>query len=377
MNRIFFKRKGNLFDSIDDCFVTLCFYIIFKKLKKKEGSNLQKTNKKDVQYLNEFQRDYKDVLELFQKLKYDLSYQKKFGDILSELIQEKVNISKELSEYFRYIKYRTDGMNQADKYKMYYLFGMILVVTRSVDSYDNFDLDDTYKKMCKAIEDCCIDKNVGMPVYQLMGPEEDYEDEDGYDYYDEYYKEIVLRELKEFILETALILKRIEKESDEFYINFIDLLDYKILFNFETEEFELLEDKKKIVVDPENKGIENSKFCIFNVSDFFYNVGRKYNGTFGFTRFYHVNKDNNVNITDDQAICIGKFFHLLLLSATSTGSDEFSVVVSEFLNDSYLESQFKVEMDFLLEAIFSEDRNVITSLVREAQIPNYKTLDIK
>ena len=155
------------------------------------------------------------------------------------------------------------------------------------------------------------------------------------------------------------------------------MAEYKILFNFKTEEFELLEDKKMIVVDPENKGIENSKFCIFNVSDFFYNVGRKYNGTFGFTRFYHVNKDNKVNITDEQAICIGKFFHLLLLSATNSESDEFSVAVSEFLSDNYLESQFKVEMDFLLEAIFSEDRNVITSLVRETQIPNYKTLYIK
>ena len=87
---------------------------------------MQKTNKKNVQYLNEFQKDYKDVLELFQKLKYDLEYQKKFGNILSELIKEKVDFSKELSEYFRYIKYRTDGMGQSDKYKMYYLFGMIL-----------------------------------------------------------------------------------------------------------------------------------------------------------------------------------------------------------------------------------------------------------
>lgn len=357
--------------------INIYFYIILKKIKKKEGSNLQKTNKKDVQYLNEFQKDYKNVLELFQKMKFDLNYQKKFGIVLSELIKEKTDFSKELSEYFRYIKYRTDGMGQADKYKMYYLFGMLLFVTRTFDSYDNIDLDDTYKEMCRAIEDCCIDKNVGMPVYQLMGPEEDYEDEDGYDYYDEYYEEIILRELKEFILETALLLKRIEKESDKFYIYFIDLLDYKILFNFETDEFELLKDKKKIVVDPENKGIKNSRFCIFNVSDFFYNIGRKHNGTSGFTRFYHVNKNNNVNITDGQAVCIGKFFHLLLLSATSTESDEFSVAVSEFLNDSYLESQFKVEMDFLLEAIFSEDRNVITSLVREAQIPNYKTLDIK
>lgn len=340
----------------------------------KEGNNLQKTNKEDVQYLNQFQKDYKDVLELFQKLKCNLNYQKKFGDILSELIQEKVNISKELSEYFRYIKYRTDGMGESEKYKMYYLFGMILFCSRYVDSYGNFDIDDTYRVMCNTIEKCCIDKNVEMPVYQLMGPEEDYEDEDGYDHYDEYYEEVVLNELNEFVLETALVLKRIDKNLDK---NFSNLAEYKILFNFKTEEFELLEDKKMIVVDPENKGIENSKFCIFNVSDFFYNVGRKYNGTFGFTRFYHVNKDNKVNITDEQAICIGKFFHLLLLSATNSESDEFSVVISEFLSDNYLESQFKVEMDFLLEAIFSDDRKLISSLVREAQIPNYKTLYIK
>lgn len=335
----------------------------------KEGNNLQKTNKEDVQYLNEFQKDYKDILELFQKIKHDLDYQKKFGNILSELIKEKTHFSKELSEYFRYIKYRTDGMGQADKYKMYYLFGMILFCFRYVDSYGYIDLDDTYKVMCNTIESCCIDRNVEMPVYQLMGPEEDYEDEDGYDHYDEYYEDVVLNELNEFIMETALVLKRIDKK---FNTLFSELAEYKILFNFKTEEFELLEDGNMIVIDS-----ENSRFCIFNISDFFYNVGRKYNGTFGFTRFYHVNKDNKVNITDDQAICIGKFFHLLLLSATSTENDEFSVAVSEFLNDSYLESQFKVEMDFLLEAIFSEDRNVITSLVREAQIPNYKTLDIK
>ena len=93
---------------------------------------MQKTNKKDVQYLNQFQKDYKDVLELFQKLKCNLNYQKKFGDVLSELIQEKVDLAKELSEYFRYIRYRTDGMEKADKYKMYYLFGMILFCFRLI-----------------------------------------------------------------------------------------------------------------------------------------------------------------------------------------------------------------------------------------------------
>lgn len=332
---------------------------------------MQKTNKEDVQYLNEFQKDYKNVLELFQKMKCDLNYQKKFGNILSELIQDKVDFSKELSEYFRYIRYRTDGMKQNDKYKMYYLFGMILFVTRSVDSYGNFDLDDTCERMFWDVKDFCIDKNVEMPVYQLMGPEEDYDD------YDEYYEEVILTELKEFILETALVLKRIEKESDKVYIDFIDLLDYKILFNFKTEEFELLDDKKMIVVDTKNKGIEFSKFCVFNVSDFFYNIGRKYNVSSNFTRFYHVNKNNNVNITDDQAVCIGKFFYLLLLSATNQDSDEFAVAVTEFLKDNYLESQFKVEMDFLLETIFLKNRKLIKSLVREAQIPNYKTLYIK
>lgn len=350
---------------------TLYFCIILKKTKMKEGNNLQKTNKEDVQYLNEFQKDYKDVLELFQKLKHDLDYQKKFGIILSELIKEKTDFSKELSEYFRYIRYRTDGMGQADKYKMYYLFGMILFVTRSVDSYGNFDLDDTFERMFWDVKDFCINKNVEMPVYQLMGPEEDYDD------CDEYYEEVILTELKEFILETALVLKRIEKESDKVYIDFMDLLDYKILFNFKTEEFELLDYKKMIVVDTKNKGIEFSKFCVFNVSDFFYNIGRKYNVSSNFTRFYHVNKNNNVNITDDQAICIGKFFYLLLLSATNQDSDEFAVSVTEFLRDNYLESQFKVEMDFLLETIFLKNRNLVKSLVREAQIPNYKTLYIK
>ena len=330
---------------------------------------MQKTNKKDVQYLNEFKRDYKDVLELFQKMKYDLNYQKKFGDVLSELIQEKVDFAKELSEYFRYIRYRTDGMEKADKYKMYYLFGMILFCFRYVDSYGYIDLDDTYKVMCNTIESCCIDRNVEMPVYQLMGPEEDYEDEDGYDHYDEYYEDVVLNELNEFIMETALVLKRIDKKFNKL---FSELAEYKILFNFKTEEFELLEDGNMIVIDS-----ENSRFCIFNISDFFYNILRKYNGTSEFTRFYHVNKDNNVNITDDQAICIGNFFHLLLLSTTNQDKDEFSVAISEFLSDNYLESQFKVEMDFLLEAIFSDDRKLISSLVREAQIPNYKTLYIK
>ena len=340
--------------------INIYFYIILKKIKKKEGSNLQKTNKKDVQYLNEFQKDYKDVLELFQKLKCNPNYQNKFGNILSELIKEKVDFSKELSEYFKYIKYRTDGMGQSDKYKMYYLFGMILFCFRYVDSYGNIDLEGTHQVICNIIEDFCVDQKVEMPVYQLMNPEEDYEGE--------YYEDVILRELNEFILETTLVLKRIDKKLNK---NFSNLAKYKILFNFKTEEFELLEDGNMIVIDS-----ENSRFCIFNISDFFYNMVQKYNGTFGFTRFYHVNKNNNVNITDDQAICIGKFFHLLL-SATNSESDEFSVAVSEFLNDSYLESQFKVEMDFLLEAIFSEDRNVITSLVREAQIPNYKTLDIK
>ena len=112
---------------------------------------MQRTNKEDVQYLNEFQKDYKNVLELFQKMKCDLNYQKKFGNILSELIKEKTDFSKELSEYFKYIKYRTDGMGQADKYKMYYLFGMLLFVTRTFDSYDNIDLDDTYKEMCRKL----------------------------------------------------------------------------------------------------------------------------------------------------------------------------------------------------------------------------------
>lgn len=326
---------------------------------------MQKTNKKDVQYLNEFQKDYKDVLELFQKLKHDLDYQKKFGDILSELIQEKVDFSKELLEYFKYIKYRTDGMGQEDKYKMYYLFGMILFCFRYVDSYGNIDLEGTHEVICNIIEDFCVDQKVEMPVYQLMNPEEDCEGE--------YYEDVILKELNEFILETTLVLKRIDKKLNK---NFSNLAKYKILFNFKTEEFELLGDKKMLTVDPKNNESENLKFCIFNISDFFYNMVQKYNGTFGFTRFYHVNKYNNVNITDDQAICIGKFFHLLL-SAINSESDEFSVAVSEFLNDSYLESQFKVEIDFLLEAIFSEDRNLITSLVREAQIPNYKTLYIK
>ena len=322
---------------------------------------MQKTNKKNVQYLNEFQKDYKDVLELFQKLKYDLEYQKKFGNILSELIKEKVDFSKELSEYFRYIKYRTDGMGQSDKYKMYYLFGMILFCFRYVDSYGNIDLEGTHQVICNIIEDFCVDQKVEMPVYQLMNPEEDYEGE--------YYEDVILRELNEFIPETTLVLKRIDKKLNK---NFSNLAKYKILFNFKTEEFELLEDGNMIVIDS-----ENSRFCIFNISDFFYNMVQKYNGAFGFTRFYHVNKNNNVNITDDQAICIGKFFHLLLLSATNSESDEFSVAVSEFLADNYLESQFKIEIDFLLEAIFSDDKNLITSLVREAQIPNYKTLDIK
>ncbi len=57
--------------------------------------------------------------------------------------------------------------------------------------------------------------------------------------------------------------------------------------------------------------------------------------TFGFTRLYHVNEYNNVNITDDQVICIKNFFHLLLF-IFKFRKQWISVAVSEFLNDNIL-----------------------------------------